>query len=47
VHVPLQDTLAQHMIKMDSDAAEERQKLKRHILAAAADHQDTITHRRW
>ena len=32
VHVPAEDTLAQHVIKMDKTAAEERARLKRQIL---------------
>ena len=37
VHVPLDDRLAQSVIKMDEKAVEERQRLKQQILAAAAD----------
>ena len=39
VRVPMGDTLAQTVIKMDEDAQAERQRLKRQILAAAEDHE--------
>ena len=39
VHVPIDDRLAQTVIRMDEKAIEERQRLKQQILAAADDHE--------
>jgi len=39
VQVPVEDTLARTVLKMESLATQERQRLKRQILAAAADHE--------
>jgi len=39
VEVPVEDTLARTVLKMESEATEERRRLKQQILAAAADHE--------
>ena len=37
--MPTEDSLAKTVIKMEDKAAEERQRLKERVLAAAADHE--------
>jgi len=39
VHVPMADSLARTVIRIDEEASEERQRLKRQILQAAQDHE--------
>ena len=52
LHVPLEDKLARTVLKMDAQATEERERLKRQILGAASQAEEKTrfnarTERRW